>query len=181
MRIHKLQARNLFGTPETPHFHAFRLALLSAAGYQAVQGKPVFDYEENRGYVQLTSQFWPDEHLVCPQVHTLITMRTKDRIQGTPGFLKMETQYTVLRHRRQPVTTIIELPDDLLGVELFNPEPRQSTYTGLFWNLTPGEVHGNLYDPFTLLCSAYAHVESPLFNSYSQSDLDAQSRNAAAA
>lgn len=166
MRIHKLNARSLLGSAETPHFHAFRLALLVAIGQQLAKGSPPFDFISNKAYQQLTCQFWPDSHLVAPQVHTVVTMRTKDRLTFTPAFLQIDTEYCPSRHRRPPCRTIIELPDDLLGVSLFDPERRSSTYTSLLWNLTPGEYNGNLYDALQLLASAYAHVEGPLFHSF---------------
>lgn len=150
----------------TPHFHAFRLAIEAAIGRRACEGLLPFDYLRTRHHTEISIGFWPDEYLISPQVRTEVLMRTKST--DGPAFIQMVSMYDLHRHRRAPSTTIIELPDDLLGVENFNPEVRISTYKGLYWNLTPGETSANLYDALLLLACAYAQVESPSVTSPTQ-------------
>lgn len=166
MRTHTLQARSLLAAPDSPHFHAFRLALFVAIGQQIAKGQAPFEFLSNKAFTQLTLSFWPDPQLVAPQVRTVVTMRTKNRLDGTPASLQTDIEYCPSRHKRPPCRTVIELPDELLGVSLFDPEERRSTYTSLLWNLTPGEYDSNLYDALKLLSAAYAHVEGPLFHSF---------------
>lgn len=145
---------------DTPHFHAFRLSIQAAMGRRACEGKLPFDFQRTRHHAELSISFWHDEYLISPQVCTEVTMRTKS-IDGHPAFLQMVACYDRVRHRRPTTTTIVELPDELLGVDNFNPAVRTSTYKGLYWNLTPGETSSNLYDAVLLLTCAYAQVESP--------------------
>lgn len=174
MRTHTLKALSLLSAAETPHFHAFRLALLVALGQQLAKGQSPFEFFSNKAYTQLTLSFWPDEHLVAPQAHTVVIMRTKHLLDGTPASLQIDLEYCPSRHRRPPSRTVIQLPDDLLGTSLFDPEQPGSPYTGLLWNLTPGERHSNLFDPFRLLAAAYSHVEGPLFHSFGDLPLPQQ-------
>lgn len=158
---YRFQAQDLLRVHRnTPHFHAFRLAIQAAMGRRACEGKLPFDFKRTPHHTDLSTCFWPDEYLISPQVHTEVIMRTKS-IDGQPAFLQMVACYDIARHRRPPTTTIVDLPDELLGVDNFNPDVRTSTYTGLYWNLTPGETSGNVYDALLLLACAYAQVESP--------------------
>lgn len=156
MATRQFKATDLFGANKTPLSNFFQLSCHAALGVRVTEGDtPMFT--SLGGAVVFA--FWPNEALmglVCPTLtrfpRIVVELRPKDSAREAHCIIDLE--FPIHGDGPAPLTIEMTFPDQLLGLDNMVSRSRQSSYRGVFFNTTPGEYHGNLFELLPVLSSA---------------------------
>lgn len=172
MTYYRYEASNLHGHVATQRTNLFKVALLAAMGTLALQGKPPLFRDTLSAALRGWIAFYPNEVFMPAPPRILVAFIDKDEREGLPARVAMEIDYTARHHKRAPVEIDVYFPDRLLGLGKLVGAEESDTYNGLFFNSTPGELNGNLFEAVNAVSAAYAETEALYDNEGAQAVLD---------
>ena len=161
MKAFSFAAADMLRRAADTRAEALRLSITCAFGQLALEGKRPLcrDTLSNtlRGYVS----FYANE-ILMPDIERLTVAWTAKRVDCNPATAEIEFEPRRNGRRRVSHLVKVQYPDELLGLDsLLGLEP-SSPVAGLYFNLTPGELVGNLYGAIAPVCSAFAIAEALL-------------------
>ena len=172
MKHFRYEAARLLSADRMPMANALRLSVLAASGSRAMQGQLPFERDTLSRTLRGFLSFYPDESLLPKAPRFTLTFIGRDDAEGMPARAVLEVEYKAIAHGRAPVEIDIVYPDRLLGFEPLVGAPRESRYTSLYFNLTPCEYDGNLFDAISPVCAAFAATEDSYRHQGAQERLD---------
>lgn len=172
MTYFRYEAKNLFGHVPTQRTHILRMALLAAMGIRALEGQPPLLRDTLTRVLRGSISFYPNEAFLPKAPRISVTFIDRDEHEGLPARAVLEVEYIALRHGRAPLEIEVFFPDRLLGLARILGAEDKGRYTSLYFNLTEGELSGNLYDPIASVCTAFDLTEATYDEPGAQARLD---------
>lgn len=161
MTYFRYEAKDLFGHVPTQRTHLLRMALLAAIGARAMEGRVPLSRDALSTAPRGSISFYPNEGFMPRAPRITVTFIDHNLVDELPARAVLEVEYTGFTHRREPLDIDVVFPDRLLGFgRLIGAALPDDRYPNLCFNLTPGEVSGNLYDPLASICAAYSITEA---------------------
>ena len=165
MDKHVFQAKDLFAHKRGARSAAFRTALMSAMGSLALQSRMPLVHDSMVSGVCGWIAFYPSEAFIQKAPRIMVKFIGKQR-GGDSARAIVDVGYMPAFHHRKEMSVEVVFPDMLLGLEgllgldsLVGLEPKVR-FNGLFFNLTYGEHHSNLYEAVNAVCDAFELAES---------------------
>ncbi len=172
MHIEKtFSPKDLFAVRTTPQAELFSLGIKAAIGHQLLRQEPAaFEVSKSR----CTMAFYMCERtlqgldpLVSRAPRIVLKLVGNEESSTGRAYAEIEVEYAVFRHPGQDITNplhcsvsgtfVVNFPDAILGMEnLISMGRSSSAYRGLYFNLTPGELQGNLFDLFNFVSRAFS-------------------------
>lgn len=151
-------AADMLRRPVEARSEALRLSMLCAFGQLSLDGRTPLCRDSLgsglKGFVALN----PSQVLLPGILRVVVSWAAKTAATSAVGEIEVLSQRG--KRRDEPQVVKVIYPDELLGLEqLLGEEPRHRV-AGLYFNLTPGEVVGNLFGAIAPLCAAFALMES---------------------
>ncbi len=143
-----VNACNHFGAKTTPLAHLFKTSVLAAMAARVMGG----DTAMSQWNVGANIAFYPNEtlwKLVCPELtrvpRIIVSINPRDARMNTPANCCVEIEIPP-RSKPGPLTVTVLFPDQVFGLEYLVSRMDKSRYRGLYFNSTPGEHLGNLFE-----------------------------------
>lgn len=165
-----LRATDCFAVPESEGSSSLKRGLLAAIGANAIRTGHGLQRESSAERKQgaWTSFNWDGGQRYAESminVHVFLWIYQAEPARGVTAHAVWSFEPWPKWGGGSPGPWTIELifPDEVLGLERLSglPSPAGAEgLQGLYFNLTPGERVGNLFDVVDALCRAYARVES---------------------
>ncbi len=158
-------ATDMFRSKKTPLSEFFRISMLSAIG-QCLVEKSSYGYSNGKGHWILS--VYPNEVLlkaVSPSTlfNPRILWEFRNATSKGPALVRGEIENATFaitpsddRGEKVSGSFELELPDQILGLDdiALQHKGNLGLYRGLYFNLTPGEEGGNLYNLFDKVAMA---------------------------
>lgn len=160
MTYFRYEAKNLFGHKHAQRSHILRMALFAAMGIKALQGQPPLLKDTLTRTLRGSISFYPNEAFMPKAPRINVTFIDRDEHEGLSARAVLEVEYTAFTHRRAPLEIDVVFPDRLLGLARILGAEDAGRYTSLYFNLTEGELSGNLFDPIASICAAFDLTEA---------------------
>lgn len=159
MEKHVLMAKDLFSHKRGARSAAFKTALMSAMGCLAVQSRRPLIRDtlttEMCGWIA----FYPSETFIVNAPRISVRFVERHPLDD-PAHAVIEVDYKSAHNHRNAMDVEVVFPDKLLGLAGLLGAEESVHYHGLFFNLTPGEIIGNLYEAINSVCDAFEIAES---------------------
>lgn len=137
-----------FGSKATPFAHLFKTSVLAAMAVRVMEGKTAMSQWSHGADIA----FYPNEtlwRLVCPELtrvpRIIVSINPKDARMNTNARCCVEIEIPS-RSEPGPLTVTVLFPDQVFGLEYLVSRMDKSRYRGLYFNSTPGEHLGNLFE-----------------------------------
>jgi hypothetical protein len=152
-------AAHMLKRPADVRSEGLRLSILCAFGQLALEGRRPL-YRDTlcsalRGCIAIHGSA-----ALLPGVDRVTLAWTARSGDGSPATAEIEVERRRSGRRRPPLQVQVQFPDELLGLENLLGLESSPRVAGLYFNLTRGELVGNLYGAIAPVCAAFALAES---------------------
>jgi hypothetical protein len=152
---------HLFGAPSNALAQLFKMSVLAAMGARTMLGDTALSTTGD-GSADIT--FWPNELLwlqVCPMLGSvpriIVAISPKNEFRHESARCRVDVEMSTRPGGPGPMSLTVKFPDQILGLErLVCRDGSQTTYRGLFFNSTPGEVNSNLFDVLNSVSTGFS-------------------------